>query len=124
MRILSLDLGEKSLGLSITDETKTIAIPLENYFFQSFNFIQAIEKVKTTLEQYPTIDLILVGHPIRTDGKKSIATEFCEKFAIDLKNFLKVKTILFNEQFSTQRGLSLINNKKINKLILKKTKMY
>lgn len=46
MKILALDLGTKTLGISISDENKIFAIPKENFLFDEGDFDSALERVK------------------------------------------------------------------------------
>ena len=111
MRILSLDLGIKSLGISVSDPSNIIAIPLENYIFERGDFNYPLKKVKDLVEEY-NIKTILLGHPLRTDGLKSEATEMSEHFFEMLNKEIKsVKIKLYDERFSTQRGIELLKNK-------------
>ncbi|BDU67626.1 MAG: putative pre-16S rRNA nuclease [Candidatus Tyloplasma litorale] len=114
MRILSLDLGSKSLGISISDESNIIAIPLENFTFEKNNYQSALKKILDLTKTYK-IYKILLGYPLRTDGKKSEMTFAVEKFNEALKKILDDEIIikLFDERFSTKRGIELLkmNNK-------------
>ncbi len=111
MRILSLDLGIKSLGICVSDPSNIIAIPLENFMFERGNFIIAKNKVESLVKEF-NIKIILLGHPLRTDGMKSEATEMSEHFYKILKeNLVGVNIRLYDERFSTQRGIELLKNK-------------
>ena len=112
MRILSLDLGIKSLGICVSDPSNIIAIPIENYIFERGNFLIALDKVISMVKEY-NIGTILLGHPLRTDGLKSEATEMSEYFFDLLKNKIdnNIKIKLYDERFSTQRGIELLKNK-------------
>lgn len=46
MRALGLDLGTKSLGISITDNEKIVVNSLENYFYSNSNLGLCIAKLK------------------------------------------------------------------------------
>ena len=111
MRILSLDLGIRSLGICISDESNIIAIPLENYIFERGNFDLPLKKVQSLVKEY-NIGTILLGHPMRTDGLKSEATEMAEYFFEMLnKELSKINIKLYDERFSTKRGIELLKNK-------------
>lgn len=111
MRILSLDLGVKSLGICVSDSSNIIAIPVENYVFDRENYEQAANRVVELVDEY-SIGTILLGHPLRTDGLKSDATYMAESFN-DLLNskLINIKIKLFDERFSTKRGIELLENK-------------
>ncbi len=109
MRILSLDLGIQSCGICVSDETNTIPIPLENFLFPREDYLQLLIKLETIIKQYK-ISLILLGYPLRTDGKKSESTIRVEKFNELLINHIdsKIKVKYFNESFSTKRGIKML----------------
>lgn len=111
MRILSLDLGIRSLGICISDASNIIAIPLENYIFERGNFELPLKKIQDLVKEN-NIGTILLGHPLRTDGLKSEATEISEHFFKMLNKEIKnVNIKLYDERFSTQRGIELLKNK-------------
>ncbi len=110
MRILSLDLGVKSLGVCVSDPSNIIAIPLENYMFEREDWDAAANRVVELVEEY-NIGTVLLGHPLRTDGAKSEMTIVAEEFYELLKSKLEIKVRLFDERFSTKRGIELLENK-------------
>jgi len=111
MRILSLDLGIKSMGICITDELNIIAIPLKNFFFEERNFDEAINILKDITKKYK-IGTILLGYPLKVGGQKSEITLIVEEFYKNLKKeFINIKIKLYDERFTTQRGIELLKQK-------------
>ena len=107
-RIVALDLGEKSLGICITDEMQIIPIPVENYMFERFNLDQAKQRVVDLIDEYKDIELILLGYPLRTDGQKSDATRLSEEFMDKLSDIgVKVKHV--DETNSTKDGIEMLS---------------
>ena len=109
MRILALDLGIKTLGISISDDLQIIAQPLENYFFEEGSLSLPLEKVQYYLDKY-NVELVLLGYPLKTTGEKATITFFIEHFHIKLKKIVKVR--LVDERYSTKRSLDLIPKNK------------
>lgn len=118
MRIISLDVGEKSLGICISDQMRTIAIPIENYFFERKNFSQAVERVLFYLNKYNDINLILVGYPLKTNGKRAEMTNLVDEFLeiLNKKNIKNIRIKKIDERFSTKRGIELLNSKNKNNI--------
>ena len=108
-RVADLDLGEKSLGICVSDEMQIIPIPVENYIFERFNLDMAFQRVVDLLEKYKDIELILLGYPLRTDGDKSAATLLVEDFN-ELLSKLSVKIRLVDETNSTKHGIEMLQN--------------
>ncbi len=121
MRILSLDLGVKSLGFCVSDEKNIIAIPLENFIFERNDFDQALKRVVYWVEKYD-VGKILLGYPLKTNGKETeitfIVKDFCEK----IKEKLNIEIKLYDERFSTQRGIELLKRKYKDKNKIKELK--
>ncbi|BDV03554.1 MAG: putative pre-16S rRNA nuclease [Candidatus Hepatoplasma scabrum] len=115
MRKLAIDLGEKSLGVCISDKNNIIAIPIENYFFKRFDFLEATKIILNLLQKHDDIDTIIIGYPKRTDNKKSQATINVDNFLeIFQKKNNKIKIILFDERFTTKRAGEYIKENKVD----------
>ena len=65
MRILALDHGTKRIGVAVSDETKTIAQPLE--YIPAAPFADFLARLKQLLVE-KEIDLVLIGLPRNMDG--------------------------------------------------------
>lgn len=107
-RVISLDLGEKSIGICISDKTNTIPIPLKNYFFDRKNYEQAFKILEDLLKEFNDVNLILLGYPLRLNGEVST-------FALEVKNFYNllkkrlnknIKVKLYDERFTTKIALN------------------
>ena len=117
MKILALDLGIKTIGISITDDLQIIAIPKENYFFPEGDLEYPLKKVEEYLKK-EQISLVLLGFPLKTTGEKATISYFIEEFNIQLKKITKVQ--LVDERYSTKRALELIPKNKLHEFKSKK----
>ncbi len=109
MKILALDLGTKTLGISISDENKIFAIPKENFLFDEGDFDSALERVKWYLAN-ESIEMVLLGYPLKTNGDKATITFLIEDFHLKLKNIVQTK--LVDERYSTKRSLEMLSKSK------------
>lgn len=100
MRYMGLDLGTKTLGISISDTTLTIASLYDTLRFMENDFDSLIPKLKEIIEE-EDITKIILGLPKNmnnTIGPRAIATmEFGEK----LKSNLNIDVVLQDERLST-----------------------
>jgi putative Holliday junction resolvase len=72
MRILGIDLGTKTMGVAITDNTTTIVSPLLNFEFSQNNYLACINKLKTIDKDYRgEIKMIVLGYPTKMSGEKT-----------------------------------------------------
>ncbi len=98
MRILALDHGTRRIGVAVSDETKTIAQPLE--FIPAEPFAPFLERLtKILLEK--EIDLILIGMPRNMDGSYGPAAQKVEAFVAVLKSGITVPIKLWDERLTS-----------------------
>lgn len=100
MRYLGLDLGTKTLGLSLSDVTGTIASTYKVIRFNENDFDILLPQIKEIVLKEDVGELVL-GLPKNmnnTIGDRALATiEFKEK----LENYLNMKVNLMDERLST-----------------------
>jgi putative Holliday junction resolvase len=98
MRILALDHGTKRIGVAVSDETKTIAQPLEYIAAESFaDFLERLKKILIEKE----IELILVGMPRNMDGSYGPAAEKVNVFVADIKAVTEIPIKLWDERLTS-----------------------
>jgi putative Holliday junction resolvase len=96
-RIMGIDFGSKRIGISISDPTLTIAYGLSVLE----NNGEVFDKISEICRQYD-IALIVVGLPLKLNGKHSSKTEEVLKFVEELESKLKVKVVQWDERFTTK----------------------
>ncbi len=94
-RILGIDFGEKRVGIAISDPLCMIAMPLET--IERKKIEEGINKI---LERFP-VKHIVIGYPLRTNGKKGKRVEQVEKFAKKIKGKFNIEITLWDERYST-----------------------
>ena len=94
-RVLSIDFGEKHIGLAISVPELKIPQPLQT--IERKNLWKELEKI---FSQYK-IETVVVGLPLRTDGTETKFTLITRKFAKELSSKFKVPVKLWDERFST-----------------------
>jgi putative Holliday junction resolvase len=98
MRILALDHGTKRIGVAVSDETKTIAQPLEYIPAEPFaDFLERLKKILTEKE----ISLILIGHPRNMDGSYGPAAQKVDAFVGVLKTATPIPIKLWDERLTS-----------------------
>lgn len=111
-RILCLDMGHKHIGVAASDEMKFIAQALLT--IQRDEHFKWIEKIKETIV-LKEIEKIVVGYPIRMDGKAGSSAKEVEAIAVKLKEQTGLPVILWDERLSTvqaERTLLDVNMKR------------
>lgn len=98
MRILALDHGTRRIGVALSDETKTIAQPLE--YIPAEPFAEFLERLKKILAE-KEVDFILVGMPRNMDGSYGPATQKVQSFIAVLKNAVTVPIKTWDERLTS-----------------------
>ncbi len=104
MRILGIDYGTKKIGLAISDETQTIAMPLKVIDSDE----DAVETINSIVKEND-VKKIVIGLPITlsgTKGKRAIETE---EFIDRLKNVLDIEIVEWDERLSTRFSERVLN---------------
>jgi putative Holliday junction resolvase len=98
MRILALDHGTKRIGVAVSDETQTIAQPLE--YIPAEPFADFLVRLKNILAG-KQVDLVLLGMPRNMDGSYGPAAQKVETFHGVLKNAITVPIKLWDERLTS-----------------------
>lgn len=93
MRILGLDLGNRTLGMAISDYLETIANPIGTARFEEQDLDAALDATMQVVKERE-VDLIVLGLPKNMDGSIGFQSEYCLKFKEMLEaNNLEVKLV-------------------------------
>ena len=108
MIYLGLDLGSKTLGLSISDKTCTIASPLDVIRYENEEeLFNSLDKI--VLER--KVDAFVLGNPKNLDGSLSKRSELTLEFRDKLISKFNKEVIMQDERLSTvEAERMLINN--------------
>jgi putative Holliday junction resolvase len=105
MRILALDPGTKRVGVAISDETRTLATPLE--FIPAEPFADFVARLQTLIRERE-VGLILVGVPRNMDGSYGPAAAQAQQLVAVLKEAIPVPIQTVDERLSTVQAQRLL----------------
>ena len=111
MRYLGLDLGTKTLGVSITDKTGLITRELPVIRFNFEDYDSALIQAKEVIDEY-NISEVVLGLPKNMDGTLGFASERSLKFKELLENAGLV-VHLVDERLTTKSAIDMMHE--INK---------
>ncbi len=109
MRILGLDLGTKTLGVSITDKMGIIVSPLKVIRFPFEDYNKALEEVQKIVLEY-NVSLVVLGLPKNMDGSIGFAGERSLNFQKMLES-LNLKVELVDERLTTKEAENLVHER-------------
>ena len=115
--ILSLDYGEKRIGIAISDNECSIALPSEvlerNKTNKDFLYIKDfIEK--------NDIQAVLIGIPYNMDGSEGEQCKIVKNFSKKLLEFINISIIYWDERLSTLAQEKILINKNVSRKKRKK----
>jgi len=99
MRILALDVGDKRIGVAISDELEISAHALTTITRNDLK--KEIREIQEIISEY-NVEEIIVGMPVMMNGSVGIQAEKVGRFVDELKKDIRVPINLFDERLSTK----------------------
>lgn len=98
MRILGLDMGERRVGIAISDPTGTVARPLQTLVRGSRE--EDFAAIAALVAEYD-VGLVVVGQPLSLDGTEGPQARRVARYAEALAARLPVQLVSWDERFTT-----------------------
>ena len=99
-RYIGLDLGSKTLGVSISDGLLMIASTYETFRFEEDNYMLAANRVKEIVLK-EKISKVILGMPKHMNGDIGIRGKISEEFKVMIQSLVDVEVILEDERLTT-----------------------
>ena len=103
MKYLGLDLGTRTLGVSISDMTKTIATAYGTIHFEEEDYNEAISKLSTIVEKEP-IEKFILGDPKNMNGTVGPRALVTLEFKKKLEDTFNIPVEIQDERLSTKEA--------------------
>lgn len=101
MRLMALDIGERRIGVALSDPGQTLARPLQVLRCRSEERDLALI---VALAREHEVGKIIVGHPLGLDGKAGVQARQVEAYAAKLQELVAMPVVLWDEGLSTVRA--------------------
>ncbi len=101
-RILALDVGEKTIGVAMSEEAGTIALP-GTTILRHEGFKRDMAALRALIAEN-AVRTIVVGLPLMMDGTRGVQAAKVEDFVAALRNSVRVPIILQDERLSTREA--------------------
>jgi putative Holliday junction resolvase len=115
LKYLGLDLGEKTLGIALS-ESGIIASNLTTIRFKSEVYSDAVDQLIPLIQKYQ-IDCIILGLPKHMNNDLGIKGQSSIDFKALIESKIDIQVILWDERLSTKSALRILSlsNKKYDK---------
>lgn len=100
MKYLGLDLGTRTLGVSISDLTHTIASTYKTIRYEEENYEYLLQELKKII-QTEQIEKIVLGLPKNMNNTIGESAERCLEFKKQIENNLKIEVVMQDERLTT-----------------------
>ncbi|MFA5189521.1 MAG: Holliday junction resolvase RuvX [Verrucomicrobiia bacterium] len=101
MKMLGIDYGQSRIGVAASDETGTLALPLEQVDAEPL--ARACERI-AVLARERDVERIVVGMPRNMDGSYGPAAESVRAFIAVLKKTVSLEIVSWDERLSTAQA--------------------
>ena len=112
MRYLGLDLGTKTLGISMTDKTNTLVSPFKVLRFESEFYESIVPELQKIIQEY-NISKVVLGLPKNMDGSIGFAGNRSLKFKELLEN-VNIEVELVDERLTTVMAEGIVHENNDN----------
>ena len=98
MRILALDVGEKRIGVAVSDPTGILASPVA--VLQRTGLKRDLDELLRLVREHEA-ERILVGMPVSLDGVAREQAQLVQRFCDQLADLAPVPVVTWDERLST-----------------------
>ena len=98
-RLLGLDVGTKTIGLALSDVTRSIATPFHTV--RRTKFTQDAKVIAAAIVEHQ-VGALVIGLPIHLDGSEGPRAQSTRAFARNLAILVEVPLVFWDERLSTQ----------------------
>ena len=104
-RILALDVGEKRIGIAISDPLGILARPLQTLLRESRE--EDLAAIAALVTEYD-VGLVVVGDPLSLNGTEGPQARRVARFAHLLTDGLLVRVVSWDERYSTMAANEIL----------------
>ncbi|NBX03075.1 MAG: Holliday junction resolvase RuvX [Alphaproteobacteria bacterium] len=97
-RLLGLDVGEKTIGLALSDVMRQVATPLVT--ISRSKFTKDMDALKAIITEHKVAGLV-VGYPVNMDGSLGPRTQSIRTFVSNLQKHTDLPILFWDERMST-----------------------
>jgi putative Holliday junction resolvase len=101
MSILALDVGERRIGLAVSDPSQTFSLPLE--VIERTAIREDVRRI-VAIATERCVEVIVVGDPVRLGGERGLASEKIDRFVVELEREWKGGIERVDERLTTAQA--------------------
>ncbi len=102
---MALDLGEKRVGIALSDESQTLATPFE--IVKRISFAQLLVRLDLIIAEQG-VEALVIGYPYSLSGDEGPQARHVKSEAQRIAAHVKLPTTLWDERLTTVRAEQLL----------------
>ncbi len=114
MRKLGLDLGNKTLGIALSDELGFLATGIETFRFEDKDFKSALDYTLKVILQY-NVDAVVLGLPKNMDGSLGEQAELTKEFKVNLEKESNIKVVFWDERLTSRMASNMMKSQNLKR---------
>ena len=103
MRVIGLDLGNRTVGVALSDYLGIIANPVGTFRFEEQDLDAALAEVCRVIKEND-VQKIVLGFPKNMNGTIGPQAEYCLKFKGMLEEATKLEVIMIDERLTSRQA--------------------
>lgn len=103
MRVIGLDLGNRTVGVALSDYLGIIANPIGTFRFEEQDLDSALEQVIAVIKENQ-VEKIVLGLPKNMNGTIGPQAEYCLKFKEMLEEATKLEVVMIDERLTSRQA--------------------
>lgn len=107
MRVIGLDLGDKTLGVASSDLSQMIASSYKTLRFENNDFHSALQQLEAVCQEL-TPEKIVLGLPKNMDGSLGFQAQKVMDFKAMIENRLHLEVVLIDERLTSKMAESIM----------------
>jgi putative Holliday junction resolvase len=97
-RLLGLDVGTKTIGMALSDVTRSVATPFDT--IRRTKFTADAKTIREVVEKHQ-VGALVIGFPLNLDGSEGPRAQSTRAFARNLAAHVTVPMVFWDERLST-----------------------
>jgi len=108
-RLLAIDYGERRIGIALSDPVQIIAFP---YIIIDTKKTPLFFSKIAEIVNEQDIEKVIIGIPLDINGKETEKSIQIRNFAKELKQYIDLPIIFWDESYTTQEATKILHLKK------------
>jgi putative Holliday junction resolvase len=108
VRVLALDVGERRVGVAVSDPTGTVARPLQTLVRGSRQ--EDFAAIAGLVAEYD-VGLVVVGRPLSLDGTEGPQARRVRRYVEALAAQLPIRVVSWDERFTTAAAQEILQSR-------------